>query len=70
MYDRTDQTCHAPVFRECTLIEAIIVSVVGYMLIAVLFPFYRFPKVECLIKQFQFRIRYAFRGNDNPNIPL
>jgi hypothetical protein len=70
MPERIPEGCYAPLFKPHSMIEAVIGSVLGYLLIAVLFPFSRSPRVSCLIKQCQFYIRYALRGNDNPNIPL
>ncbi len=64
------ETCYAPVFKEHSVVESVVVSVICYMVMAILLPFYRVSSVQCLIKQCQFRIRYCLRGNDNPCIPL
>ncbi len=70
MRQNIGETCYAPVFRNYSLVESVIVSVLCYIVIAILVPFYRVSKVQCIIKQCQFRIRYCLRGNDNPTIPL
>lgn len=70
MREEITECCYAPIFREHSLVEAIIVSVLCNMVIGVLFPFSRIAQVSCLIRQCQFRIRHCLRGNDNPNIPV
>jgi len=70
MHDKTAVECYAPIFKEHSLPEAVGLSIVYYLLIAVMLPFYWVPSVLCLIKRFHFFIRYCLRGNENPNIPL
>lgn len=70
MSEQMREECYAPIFGEHSLIEGIALSVIYYLLIAVLLPFYWNANVLCFIKKCQFFIRFCLRGNDNPNIPL
>lgn len=70
MPEEIGRACYAPMFRKYSMTEAVILSIICYLLIPPLLLFSWIPSVSCLIKQAQFFIRYCMRGNDNPNIPL
>ena len=64
------EVCYAPVFRKHSLGESIALSVIYYIVIAVLLPLSWHPRISCFVRQCQFFVRFCLRGNDNPRIPL
>lgn len=62
--------CYAPVFEARSFPECFFLIFVYLVIVGSLAPFFWYPKVLCLIKQYVYRIRNCTRGNSDPNIKL
>lgn len=64
--------CYAPVFKAsnwftCVFLTLIYVMVIIMLIIGTLGLILLFPKGRCIIKQYQFRIKFCTEGNSDRN---